>query len=50
MLNALPGFKTATATNISTLEDFRFHQAGTQEIIVFTAPAVACKQAVRSKQ
>lgn len=50
MLNALPDFKNAIATNISTLEDFQFNQAGTQEMIVFTAPAVACKQVVKSKQ
>ena len=33
-----------------SLEDFKFHEAGTQEIIVFTGTAIVCKHGVRSKQ
>lgn len=33
-----------------TFEGFNFHQAGTQEIIVFTSTAMVCKHCVTSKQ
>lgn len=33
-----------------TMEAFKFHQAGTQEVIVFKAPAMAHKHRVTSKQ
>lgn len=49
MLNADSVFKNAAIT-MCTQEDFKFIQAGTQEIILFTAAAMLCKQVVTSKQ
>lgn len=50
IFNALSDFKNTVVTSMCTLEDFKVHQGGTQEIIVFTATAMACKQGVTSKQ
>lgn len=49
MPNADSVLKNAAIT-MCTQEDFKFIQASTQEIILFTAAAMLCKQIVTSKQ
>lgn len=49
-INGFSDFKNTTVTNMCTYEDFKFHQAGTKEIIVFSVKAMVCKHSVTSKQ